>query len=74
MGGWTFIRDFIEDVMQEIGMRQQRLIYAGRAAAASPATGSLMRHNREQNDLVIEALGPLVTEKKKPAQKINKKI
>ncbi len=65
MGSWTFIRDFIEEVMQEIGTRQQHLNYAGRAAAASPATGSLMRHNSEQNALVIEALGPLATAKKK---------
>ena len=65
MGSWTFIRDFIEEVMQEIGMRQQRLNYAGRAAAASPATGSLVRHKREQDALVIEALGPLATVKKK---------
>jgi len=37
-------------------MTQQRLAYAGRAAAASPATGTLSRHNREQNDLVQAAL------------------
>ena len=65
MGSWTFIRDFIEEVMQEIGMLQQRLNYAGRVAAASPATGSLVRHNREQDALVIEALGPLATGKKR---------
>ena len=69
MGSWTFIRDFIEEVMQEIGMRQQRLSYAGRSAAASPATGSLMRHNREQNALVIEALGSLATVKKETGVK-----
>ena len=70
MGSWTFIRDFIEEVMQEIGMRQQRLRYAGRAAAASPATGSLVRHNREQNALVIEALGPLTTLKKSIGKRV----
>ena len=56
MGGWTFVRDFIEDIMAEVGMTQQRLAYAGRAAAASPAAGTLSRHNREQNDLVEVAL------------------
>ena len=40
----------------ETGMQQQRLAYAGRDAAASPATGTLSRHNREQNDLVAAAL------------------
>ena len=56
MGGWTFVRDYIEDIMAETGMQQQRLAYAGRGAAASPATGTLSRHNREQNDLVAAAL------------------
>jgi len=56
MGGWTFVRDFIEDAMQAAGARQERLIYAGRDAAASPATGTLARHNREQNALVAAAL------------------
>jgi 2-oxoglutarate dehydrogenase complex dehydrogenase (E1) component-like enzyme len=37
-------------------MQQQRLFYAGRDAAASPATGTLSRHNREQNHLVAAAL------------------
>ena len=69
MGSWTFIRDFIEEVMQEVGMCQKRLNYAGRAAAASPATGSLMRHNREQDALVIQALGPLATVKKETSVK-----
>ena len=57
MGSWTFVRDFIEDAMAEAGCKQERLAYAGRAAAASPATGSLSRHNREQTALVNEALG-----------------
>jgi len=57
MGSWTFIRDFIEEVMDEINMAQSRLLYTGRPAAASPATGTLARHNREQKALVDEALG-----------------
>jgi 2-oxoglutarate dehydrogenase E1 component len=57
MGAWTMVRDFIEDMMAEAGTKQQRLAYAGRAAAASPATGSLARHNKEQQGLVAAALG-----------------
>ena len=68
MGGWTFVRDYIEDAMQEAGVIQQRLDYAGRSAAASPATGSLSRHNREQSDLVAEALGPLINAQEKVAK------
>ena len=43
--------------MQTVGAKQQRLIYAGREAAASPATGTLGRHKREQAQLVTDALG-----------------
>ena len=57
MGSWTFVRDCIEESMQEAGIKQARLMYAGREAAASPATGSLARHNREQAALVASALG-----------------
>ncbi|MEC7437728.1 MAG: 2-oxoglutarate dehydrogenase E1 component, partial [Pseudomonadota bacterium] len=57
MGGWTFARDFIEDAMQTAGAAQHRVIYAGRDAAASPATGTLGRHKREQDKLVADALG-----------------
>ena len=60
MGGWTFVRDFIEDAMQAASMKQSRLKYAGRPAAASPATGSFARHVKEQKQLVAEALGPMV--------------
>ena len=59
MGSWTFVRDFIEEAMQAAGAKQQRLIYAGREAAASPATGTLGRHKREQAHLVEDALGLL---------------
>ena len=57
MGAWTLVRDFIEDIMVNVGTTQQRLFYVGRAAAASPATGSLTRHNKEQKQLVAVALG-----------------
>ena len=57
MGAWTMVRDFVEDMMADVAIKQQRLVYAGRAAAASPATGSLSRHNAEQQGLVAAALG-----------------
>ncbi|MCR9246976.1 MAG: multifunctional oxoglutarate decarboxylase/oxoglutarate dehydrogenase thiamine pyrophosphate-binding subunit/dihydrolipoyllysine-residue succinyltransferase subunit [bacterium] len=46
MGAWTFVRD-----------RFDWDDSATRAAAASPATGSLQRHKAEQNALVQAALG-----------------
>ena len=38
-------------------MRPKRARYAGRAAAASPATGLMKRHQMEQAALVADALG-----------------
>jgi 2-oxoglutarate dehydrogenase E1 component len=56
MGGWTFVRPEIESVLADIKHKQRRLLYVGRPASASPATGLLRRHNREQAFLVDEAL------------------
>lgn len=50
MGAWTFIKlNFLE-----LGIDIQ---FAGRPPAASPATGSAIRHAREQEQLISEALG-----------------
>jgi 2-oxoglutarate dehydrogenase E1 component len=56
MGAWFFVAPEIEAVMEKLGHAQRRLIYAGRPAAAAPATGLLRRHNREQAALVDAAL------------------
>jgi len=56
MGSWFFVGAEIEAVMAEIGSKQARAKYAGRPAAASPATGLFKRHVMEQNKLVSEAL------------------
>ena len=56
MGSWTTVLPEIEAVMGEMGLKQQRLRYVGRPAAASPATGLLRRHLKEQAALVEEAL------------------
>jgi 2-oxoglutarate dehydrogenase E1 component len=52
MGGWTFIEPRLENLLPEC----QRPIYVGRAASASPATGSYAIHQLEQAQLVREAL------------------
>ena len=56
MGAWFFVDRKIEEVLLSYKAKFSRPIYAGRAEAASPATGSLSRHNREQAKLVNEAL------------------
>lgn len=55
-GAWFFMDRRIEAVLGEIGHKQSRPIYVGRAAAASPAAGSAKRHAEEQAALVNEAL------------------
>ncbi|MCX6139879.1 MAG: multifunctional oxoglutarate decarboxylase/oxoglutarate dehydrogenase thiamine pyrophosphate-binding subunit/dihydrolipoyllysine-residue succinyltransferase subunit [Candidatus Kapabacteria bacterium] len=52
MGAWTFVQGHLHDVL----VRQQQLTYVGRAAAASPATGSPGVHSEQQERLLTEAL------------------
>ena len=51
MGAWSFLAPLIEGV---IGRKPE---YVGRTSTASPATGSLTLHKREQAELVANALG-----------------
>ncbi len=55
MGAWFFVAPLIEEVMGKLRMGG-RPRYAGRAAAASPATGLASRHAKEQAKLIDEAL------------------
>jgi 2-oxoglutarate dehydrogenase E1 component len=52
MGGWTFMESRLENLLS----RCERPRYVGRAASASPATGSYAVHTQEQQRLVQEAL------------------
>ncbi|WP_445191943.1 2-oxoglutarate dehydrogenase E1 component [Sphingomonas sp. Tas61C01] len=56
-GYWTFVEPFIEESLKAAGCGVARARYAGRAAAASPATGLMKRHQLEQAALVADALG-----------------
>jgi 2-oxoglutarate dehydrogenase E1 component len=49
MGGWTFM----EPRLRALGCQVE---YVGRDASASPATGSLKVHQREQKELVEAAI------------------
>ncbi len=55
-GAWTFVEPNIEWVLSRIKAKYTRPIYAGRAAAASPATGLAKQHKAQQEALVVEAL------------------
>jgi 2-oxoglutarate dehydrogenase E1 component len=56
-GGWSFVEPFIEGALTAAGKKGMRPRYAGRTAAASPATGLMSRHQTEQAALVADALG-----------------
>ncbi len=56
MGAWFFVAPEIEDVLAEIGAKHARPRYAGRVAAASPATGLYSRHLKEQAGFIDDAL------------------
>ena len=58
MGAWSFLSPIIEEVL---GIRPQ---FVGRSATASPATGSLTLHKREQAELIADALGSSDPQKK----------
>lgn len=66
MGCWFFVDRLIESVLKDIKHKgADRPIYAGRAVAASPATGNMGRHKAQQESLLHDALGIKSKSKKK---------
>jgi 2-oxoglutarate dehydrogenase E1 component len=61
-GAWSFVEPFIEECLADAGGKVARPHYAGRTAAASPATGLMKRHQTEQAALIADALGHSVRE------------
>jgi len=68
MGAWTHIREPLEAMLRGLGRSHDDLSYAGRAGAAAPATGLLSKHNKEQAQLVDEALSLPKQTRKKPVK------
>jgi 2-oxoglutarate dehydrogenase E1 component len=56
MGYWFFVDRRIEKALAGLDIKAKRPGYVGRISAASPATGLLRRHNKEQAELVDAAL------------------
>ncbi len=52
MGAWSFVEPRLRTILPDNASLQ----YIGRAASASPATGSYAIHNLEQNKLISESL------------------
>ncbi len=57
MGSWSFIEPYLQWVLQHIGAEHARARYAGRTAAASPATGLMSKHLHELDAFLEDALG-----------------
>ena len=57
MGAWHFLGENFDEMLSEMGRDGEKIAYAGRKSAASPATGSAKKHAIEQAALVNEALG-----------------
>ena len=55
-GYWSFVDPYIEEVLEGMDHISYRARYAGRAAAAAPATGLMSRHVAEQKALIDDAL------------------
>jgi len=56
MGAWNFVDRRIEQVLAGLDIGAKRPRFAGRAEAASPATGLYKRHVEEQARLANDAL------------------
>ena len=53
MGAWRFLREQIQPLLDG---SERELRYVGRSESASPATGSMKRHQQEQAEILDEAL------------------
>ena len=56
MGAYGFVKRRIENLMREVKAKQEKLIYVGRRAAASPATGVYDRHLANQKNILRLAI------------------
>jgi 2-oxoglutarate dehydrogenase E1 component len=72
MGSWTFVDRRIEYALDDAGIKAKRPSFAGRPPAASPATGLMKTHVREQNQLVEWALVSPLTDIPQPFKRATK--
>ncbi len=69
MGPWFFVDRRIEFILRELNAKAQYPAYAGRKAAASPATGLYSTHNAEQALLLDQAFVWPVGDLQRPGQR-----
>lgn len=52
MGAWSFVQEYIEEIMEKTKCNQHRLKYIGRPKSASPATGYASYHAQQQQKII----------------------
>jgi 2-oxoglutarate dehydrogenase E1 component len=57
MGAYTFMEPYLEWALAQIGAKNRQPVYAGRPAAAAPATGQMSQHLKQIAALLEGALG-----------------
>ncbi len=57
MGAWSFADPYLEWVLEHIAAERRQVRYAGRPAAASPAAGTMGKHQAQLQAFLEEALG-----------------
>ncbi len=72
MGSWTFVDRRLEYALDGLDIKATRPVYAGRPPAASPATGLMKNHVREQNQLCEWALITPVAQIPQPFRRISR--
>ena len=66
MGGWRFVQEQIQPILESSG---RAVRYVGRAASASPATGSLKRHQQEVAEILEGAFSADVNRPVEPKRR-----
>ena len=52
MGGWFFVRDYIDWTLDYIKAKNNKISYIGREFASTPATGYAKRHLAQQREII----------------------
>ncbi len=55
-GAWSFVRDYIEELLDQEKLKNCRLQYVGRKASASPAAGYAKMHKQQQEEIIKKVL------------------
>ena len=56
-GAWAFVQPYVEWLLENVGAKNKRARYVGRAASASTATGLMSMHLKQLQQFMEEALG-----------------